>query len=245
MKRSNLLPLLILILSIVLLSFCQHLDQPKVLVFSKTAGYRHASIPYGIAAIQQIGKEHGFLVEATEDATYFQEDRLNQYVAVIFLSTTGNVLDSAQEGAFKKYINAGGGFIGVHAATDTEYDWPWYGQLVGGFFESHPETQKATLQVKNHNHPSTVDLPKQWNRTDEWYNFKNLNDGVNVLLTIDETSYKGGKNGNHHPMSWYHEFDGGRAFYTALGHTEESYKEPLFLKHLTGGILYVIGNRKL
>lgn len=141
-------------------------------------------------------------------------------------------------------MNAGGGYVGVHAASDTEYEWPWYGQLVGGYFESHPKTQNATLQVKNPNHPSTKHLPQLWTRTDEWYNFKNLNPKVNVLLTIDESSYEGGKNGSHHPMAWFHEFDGGRAFYTALGHTEASYKDPLFLKHLTGGILYVIGDKR-
>lgn len=247
MHKRNHFPLLILWVSILFFSFCRQpaADQPKVLVFSKTAGFHHASIPNGIAAIVKIGKENGFSVDTTTDALYFQEEQLKQYAAVVFLSTTGNVLNAKQEAAFKRYINAGGGFVGVHAATDTEYDWSWYGQMVGGYFESHPEIQEAALNVVNSHHPSTKDLPQKWTRTDEWYNFKNLNPNTNVLLTIDESSYKGGKNGQHHPMAWYQEFDGGRVFYTALGHTEASYQEPLFLKHLTGGILYAIGNRKL
>lgn len=244
MKRCPALHFLLILLSSLLFSFCGQPDKMKVLVFSKTAGYRHASIPNGIAAIQQIGKEQGFTVVATEDATHFRDEQLKQYAAVIFLSTTGDVLDSAQEAAFKSYITGGGGFVGIHSATDTEYEWPWFGQLVGAYFESHPETQKATLHVNNADHPSTKDLPPSWTRTDEWYNFKNLNPRINVLLTIDEGSYKGGKNGSHHPMAWYQEIEGGRAFYTALGHTEESYKEPLFLKHLTGGILYAINQKQ-
>jgi type 1 glutamine amidotransferase len=241
MKRRNSLPFLCFLFSAYSISFCKIPKHPKVLVFSKTAGYHHASIPNGIAAIQKIGREKGFAVDTTTNASFFNNEQLKQYAAVVFLSTTGNIFDTNQEAAFKQFINAGGGFIGIHAATDTEYEWNWYGQLVGGYFESHPETQKATLQVINNNHPATKDLPKQWTRIDEWYNFKNINPKLNVLLTIDESSYKGGRNGNNHPMAWHHEFDGGRVFYTALGHTEASYEEPLFLKHLTGGILYVLG----
>ncbi|HYH14867.1 MAG TPA: ThuA domain-containing protein [Flavisolibacter sp.] len=237
------IPTFLLLLSFAVFAFCQSPKQPKVLVFSKTKGYYHTSIPDGIMAIQKIGKESGFLVDTTTDATHFTDKVLKQYAAVVFLSTTGDVLDSVQEASFKRYINAGGGFMGVHAASDTEYDWGWYGQLVGGYFESHPETQKATLEVVNPNHTSTRDLPKQWTRVDEWYNFKNLNPNMKVLLTIDETTYKGGKNGDYHPMAWYHELEGGRAFYTSLGHTKESYQDPLFLKHLTGGLLYVIGDK--
>jgi len=235
---------LFLFISITLLAFCHSPNPPKVLVLSKTKGYYHTSIPDGIAAIQKIGKENGFLVDTTTDATHFKDDILKQYAAVVFLSTTGDVLDTVQEASFKRYITAGGGFMGIHAATDTEYDWGWYGQLVGGYFESHPETQKATLEVVNPHHSATKDLPQKWSRTDEWYNFKSLNPNMKVLLTIDEASYKGGKNGSHHPMAWYHESAGGRAFYTSLGHTKESYQDVLFLKHLTGGLLYVIGEKK-
>jgi cytochrome c len=205
--------------------------KPRVLVFSKTSGYRHASIPAGKAAIMKLGLENGFDVDTTENANYFTEDSLKNYSAVIFLSTTMDVLNNYQEADFERYIQAGGGFVGIHAATDTEYDWGWYARLVGANFLSHPKNQTATLNVIDQTHISTKHLPKQWQRLDEWYNFKNLNKDVKVLMTIDEKSYEGGKNGDNHPMAWYHEYDGGRAFYTALGHTEESYLEENFLKH--------------
>ncbi|MBA2328510.1 MAG: ThuA domain-containing protein, partial [Flavisolibacter sp.] len=218
--------------------------QPKVLVFSKTADFVHSSIPKGVASIQKLGIENGFEVDTTTNAEYFTEDTLKQYAAVIFLNTTGDVLNHRQEVAFERYIQAGGGFAGIHAATDTEYDWGWYTRLVGGQFASHPKEQNAILRVTNAEHAATKNLPKEWKRFDEWYNFKNLNEEVTVLLKIDESSYKGGINGSDHPMSWYHNYDGGRAFYTALGHTEESYAEPLFLQHLLGGIQYAIGENK-
>jgi type 1 glutamine amidotransferase len=243
MKQLKVTTFLILLTSIVLLSFYQPSKQPKVLVFCKTAGYHHASIPIGIAAIQKMGKENGFIVDTTTDAARFNDKQLSGYAAVIFLSTTGNVLDSIQEASFQRYIEGGGGFVGIHAASDTEYDWSWYGQLVGGYFDSHPEIQQATLTITDPNQLSTKKLPNQWTRTDEWYNFKNLSPQINVLLTIDEASYKGGKNGAFHPVAWQHRVLKGKAFYTALGHTEASYQEPLFLKHLKGGILYVLGKK--
>lgn len=216
----------------------------RILVFSKTTGFRHASIPNGKAAIQKLGKENGFEVDTTEDATLFTEDNLKKYAAVVFLNTTGDVLDYRQEAAFERFIQSGGGFAGIHSATDTEYDWIWYARLVGGNFESHPKIQQAKIQVVDKNHASTVHLPDVWERRDEWYNFKNLNRDVKVLLKIDEKSYEGGKNGEDHPMAWYHDYDGGRAFYTELGHTEESYTEANYIKHILGGILYAIGNNK-
>lgn len=221
---------------------------PKVLVFSKTKAFRHASIPAGIAAIQQLGVANNFSVDTTENANAFTEENLEQYSTVIFLSTTGDVLDAAQEAAFERYIQSGGGYVGIHAATDTEYDWGWYGKLAGGYFLSHPRgTPEADFHIKDKNHPSTEFFQETvWHRTDEMYNFKKLNPNVNVLLTIDESTYEGGQNGDNHPMAWYHEYDGGRAFYTALGHTDESYSEENYLKHLLGGIQYAIGeNLKL
>lgn len=217
---------------------------PRVLVFSKTAGYRHASIPLGISTIRNLCAANGILVDTTEAAEDFNEKNLKRYAAVVFLSTTGDVLDPRQENAFERYIQAGGGFVGVHAATDTEYSWGWFGGLVGGYFNGHPEIQDATLQVKDHNHPSTAHLGDTWQRKDEWYNFKDLNPAAKVLLTIDEHSYKGGTNGETHPMCWYHDYDGGRSWYTAGGHTAESYSEPDFLKHLMGGIKYAVGKNQ-
>ncbi|HZH37357.1 MAG TPA: ThuA domain-containing protein, partial [Flavisolibacter sp.] len=218
--------------------------KPRLLVFSRTEAFHHTSIPAGNAALLKLGKEHGFEVDTTTDNTVFREENLKQYAAVVFLSTTGNVLNSEQENAFERYIQAGGGFVGIHAATDTEYDWGWYGRLVGAYFESHPKTQDATLRVLNTNHPATAPLQAEWRRNDEWYNFKKLSKDITPLITIDEKSYEGGRLGDNHPMAWYHEYDGGRAFYTALGHTEESYAEPLFLAHLLGGIRYAIGEGK-
>jgi uncharacterized protein len=213
----------------------------KVLVFSKTNGYRHASIEEGIAAIKLLGQQNNFSVVATEDSLALNSKNLKQYKAVIFLSTTGSILGDAGEAALKQFIEAGGGFAGVHGAADCEYNRPWYVQLVGGSFESHPEQQQAKLLVKDASHPSARHLPAVWERKDEWYNFKNLNPAVTTVLTIDEGSYKGGKNGAHHPMAWYHTVGKGRAFYTALGHTNECYKEAAFLQHLLGGIQYAAG----
>ena len=219
--------------------------KPKILVFSKTTGFRHTSIEAGKNAILKLGAENGFEVDTTENSEKFVEDSLKKYAAVIFLNTTGNVLNYKQEAAFERFIQAGGGFAGIHSATDTEYDWIWYARLVGGNFESHPKIQSAKINVINKEHPSTKHLPDIWERTDEWYNFKNLNKNVTVLAKIDESSYEGGKNGDDHPMVWYHEYDGGRSFYTAFGHIEESYSDSAFLKHILGGIQYAIGNVKL
>ncbi|WP_205503954.1 ThuA domain-containing protein [Rufibacter psychrotolerans] len=213
---------------------------PALLVFYKTAGYYHTSIPTGLAALQRLGKENNFTVDTTRNAAHFTPDSLAKYQAVVFLSTTQDVLNPAQQKVFERYIQGGGGFVGIHSATDTEYDWPWYNQLVGAYFESHPEVQQATIQVVDKAHPATSMLPTHWQRTDEWYNFKSINPSVKVLATLDEATYQGGKNGTNHPIAWYHTFDGGRAFYTAGGHTKESYAEPLFLQHLLGGINYVL-----
>lgn len=216
----------------------------RVLVFSKTSGFHHSSIPAGIAAIQKLGAENNFDVDTTTSGAYFVADSLKNYAAVIFLNTTEDVLDNNQEVAFERYIQSGGGFVGVHAAADTEYDWMWYGRLVGAYFNGHPEQQEAVINVVDANNAATKHLPKQWRRKDEWYNFKKIDSGLHVLLTIDESSYKGGTNGANHPMAWYHAYDGGRAFYTELGHTEESYADPLYLKHLLAGIQYAIGDNK-
>ncbi|MDX2283209.1 MAG: ThuA domain-containing protein [Bacteroidia bacterium] len=227
-----------------------------VLVFSKTKGFRHESIGAGIDAIKQLGKEHGFGVVATEKASVFTEDSLKAFSAVIFLNTTGDVLDFRQQAHFERYIQAGGGFVGVHAATDTEYDWPWFNKLVGAYFNGHPNdpnVREGNMLLVNHNHPS-MEVFKgrtEWRRTDEFYNFRSLyhgdslKDGIVPLINIDEKSYEGGTNGDFHPMSWYHEFDGGRAFYTNFGHTKETYSEPDFLRHLLGGIQYAIGDNRV
>lgn len=220
-------------------------DGFAVLVFSRTAGYRHESIPAGVEALRALGDQDGFRVDATEDAAAFTDAGLGQYRVVVFLSTTGEVLDANGRAAFERYIRGGGNFVGIHAATDTGYEWPWYGALVGNYFKRHPVIQAATLAVVDASHPSTRHLPIRWRRTDEWYDFRNdtLADDVTVLMKIDETTYRGGRMGAVHPMAWHHDHDGGRAWYTALGHTIEAYSEPLFLEHLRGGIAWAAGTK--
>jgi type 1 glutamine amidotransferase len=208
-----------------------------VLVFTKTEGYRHKSIEKGVKTLRELGRENGFIALQTETAADFNPENLKNYRLVIFLSTTQDVLNSTQEKAFQNYIRNGGAFLGIHAAADTEYDWPWYGKLVGGYFVSHPQgTPTAKVEVIDKGHPSTAHLPDVWERTDEWYNYKNLNPDITVLMNLDESSYEGGTNGDNHPIAWYHEFDGGRAFYTGGGHTDASFDEPEFRQHLLGAI---------
>ena len=225
-------------------SGCSKSEDKRILVFSKTAGFEHESIPAGIKAIQKLGAEHDFVVDPTTQSSVFTEDNLKHYDAVVFLNTTGDVLDYKQQAEFERYIQAGGGFVGIHAAADTEYSWPWYGKLVGGYFESHPKVQAASIIVDGADHVSTAHLPEKWERTDEWYNYKDLNPDINVLARLDESSYKGGTNGENHPIAWYHEYDGGRAFYTGGGHTDESFAEPAFLEHLLQGILWAAGGEE-
>ncbi len=213
-----------------------------VLVFSKTEGFRHDSIPGGIAAIRQQGSSRGFSIDATEDAAAFTDDNLARYKAVVFLSTTGDVLNGTQQAAFERFVRGGGGFVGVHSAADTEYDWPFYGGLIGAYFASHPDIQNATIQVEDTGHPSTASLPRAWQRRDEWYNFqRNPRGAVTVLATMDERTYSGGTMSPDHPIMWSQTFQGGRAWYTAGGHTNESFSEPLFAEHLGRAIQWAAG----
>ncbi len=188
-------------------------SQPRfaVLVFSKTTGFRHDSIPYGITTIEALGAEHGFSVDSTEEAGRFTAAELARYQVVVFLCTTGDILDPDQKAAFEDFIRAGGGFAGIHSASDTEYQWAWYGRLVGAYFESHPQIQPAAVHIENPGHPSTKNLPAVWRRTDEWYNFRgNPRGAARVLATLDEATYSGGgTTGGDHPIAWCQEIDGG------------------------------------
>jgi type 1 glutamine amidotransferase len=214
----------------------------KILVFSKTAAFRHTSIPNGIAAIQALGTANNFAVDATEDAGAFTTANLAQYKAVVWLSTTGDVLNDTQQAAFQSYIRAGGGYAGVHAAADTEYTWAWYGGLVGAYFNSHPANQQATVRIEDRANPSTSHLPPTWTRTDEWYNYAtNPRANVKVLTTLDESTYSGGNMGADHPNTWCQNYDGGRSWYTGMGHLEASYTDPDFTRLLLGGIQYAAG----
>ena len=210
----------------------------RVLVFTRTEGYRHASIEVGLEALRDLGRTRAFSVEQTSEPEAFSERRLAGFDAVVFLNTTGDVLDNAQQDAFQTYVEGGGGYVGVHSAADTEYDWPWYGRLVGAYFESHPEIQEATVEVARGNAAATRDLPSPWVRADEWYNYRALPQGVAVLLRLDETSYEGGTMGAAHPIAWSHTVGEGRAFYTGLGHTAESYADDAFRSHLAGAVCW-------
>jgi cytochrome c len=219
-------------------------SEQLVLVFTKTGGFRHDSIDEGVAAVCELAGAEGIAVDHTEDAANFAAEPLSDYDAVVFLSTTGDVLNAEQQGAFEAYIQGGGGYAGIHAASDTEYDWPWYGDLVGAYFNSHPQNQNATVKVSDNIHPSTAELPQRWQRFDEWYNFRsNPRGDVHVLATLDETSYSPGAGamGEDHPTAWCQPFDGGRSWYTGGGHTAEAYSEPQFRAHILGGIQWAAG----
>lgn len=215
----------------------------RVLVFSKTAGFRHgAAITAGKKAFQELGTAHQFEVDTTESAALFTPENLKQYAAIVFLCTTGDVLDDQQQQAFQQFIKAGGGYVGLHSAADTEYDWPWFGELNGAYFKSHPKQQEAIFNIVDSTNIATRHLPKIWKRFDELYNFKWIGIDLHFLITIDENSYSGGGNGEFHPMAWHHDFEGGRGFYTALGHDEKSYNDPLYIQHIWGGLQFAMGN---
>jgi type 1 glutamine amidotransferase len=234
---------LFLLFGLVFLMIIPSLDaqESKVLIFSKTKGFRHESIEHGRAVIAEMCLNNDIAVDSTENSALFTTKNLKQYDALIFLNTTGDLFNDKEQKALVKYIRDGGGFVGIHAATDAEYDWEWYGRMAGGYFKSHPKQQKAKVNVVNKDHASTNMLPDELVRKDEWYDFKNVNPDIIVLAKLDETSYRGGKMNNNHPIVWYHEFEGGRVFYTGFGHSDESFDEPLMKEHILGGIKYAIG----
>ena len=217
------------------------LDQDRILVFSKTAGFRHSSIPAGIKCVREI-LSPAIQVDATEDASVFTLENLDRYGAVVFLSTTGDVLDEQQQAAFADYIEGGGGFVGIHAASDTEHFWPWFAQMIGAHFSGHPPVQEAVIIVEDKEHPTSSFLPDRWIRTDEWYRF-NRNprtvEGIKVLAALDESTYQGGGMNGDHPCIWWRTMGKGRCWYTAGGHTEESFSEPLFREQLRMAIVWV------
>ncbi|HWV55825.1 MAG TPA: ThuA domain-containing protein [Longimicrobiales bacterium] len=215
----------------------------QLLIFSRTAGFRHGSINVAVPAITALAEKKGVAVHATEDPAFFTDENLARFDAVIFVSTTGQFLEEAQRAAFERYIRNGGGYVGIHAASDVPAGWwPWYEGLVGATFRNHPRNQDAAVIVVDPEHVSTAMLEPRWTRYDEWYNFRALPEGVNVLLRLDTDSYEGSGHPGNHPIAWYREYDGGRAFYTGLGHTNESFTEDeAFLAHLWGGISYAAG----
>lgn len=217
----------------------------KVLVFTKTNGYRHESIEKGVEVINKLGLENGFKVIHSENSDIFTTESLKEFDLVIFLNTTEDILDDEGQRNFEMFIRNGGSFMGIHSAADTEYDWPWYGKLVGAYFKNHPNNpsiRDAEIIKEDSMHVSCKHLPDRWERTDEWYNYKEINPDINILLRLNESSYEGGEHGDNHPIAWHHEFDGGKAFYTGGGHTKASFDEIDFKQHILGGILYCLGN---
>ncbi len=245
----NRFKLLLLALAATLAASTARAEQFSVLLFSKTAGWHHESILAGVPAIRALGELHDFKVFWTDDANRVFNDReLAKYKAVIFLCTTGDVLNDQQQVAFERYIKAGGGFVGIHSASDTEYDWPWYTKMVGHMFHIHPAVQTATIQVENPNFPGMDRFAKRFLFTEEWYEFDaSRSDKLSYLLSVDEKTYppyakwgpKEGKGmGKFHPVAWFQEYDGGRAFYTALGHLPATFSDQNFMHHIYGGIYW-------
>ena len=252
MKSLRILTLFIVSLAAVLSA---RAEQFKVLLFSKTAGWHHDAINEGVTAIRQLGKLHDFDVFWTEDANRVINDKeLAKYKVVIFLLTTGDIFNDEQQAAFERYIKNGGGFVGIHSATDTEYDWAWYTKLIGYNFHIHPAPQTAVVKVEDANFPGMDRFAKRFLWTDEWYEFGPAHsDKLHFLLSVDETTYKPEANwgpnkqgkgmGAFHPISWYQEYDGGRAFYTALGHIPAAYSDANFMHHIYGGIYWAATGR--
>lgn len=216
----------------------------SLLVFTRTTGFRHDSIPEGVNAIKRIAASENLAVTHTEDPSLFTDTELRKHAVVIFLNTTGDVLNSDQEQALTRFIRSRKGWVGIHSAADTEYDWPWYGRLVGAYFKSHPRIQPANINILDNTHLSTRHLTgKIWRRTDEWYDYRAMpTPGARILLTLDRTSYEGSvMDTETHPIAWYQTIEGGRSLYTGGGHTKESYTEPDFVAHLKGAILWAGG----
>jgi type 1 glutamine amidotransferase len=209
-------------------------------VFSRTTGFRHDSIPAGIAAFRALGADSGFTVTATEDPAVFTPDGLARFRAVVFLSTSGDVLGPDQQAALEAYVRGGGGWVGVHSAADTEYDWPFYGELVGARFARHPKVQPVTVRVRDH--PVTAALPRTWRITDEPYDYRTRpGKDVQILADLDESTYSGGGMGADHPIVWTRSIDAGRSFYAGLGHPAALYADPDFRALLLGGLRYAAG----
>lgn len=229
--------------------FKSDIKDARVLVFSKTKGWRHASIPAGIAALKKLGTDNFFTVVATEDSSTFTDAQLSTFNAIVFLNTSLDVLDDNQQIAMERFIQAGGGFVGIHEATDTEWegDWFWYRRLVGAVFKSHANSpsniQSARVDVRDKHHPATENLPDSFEIADEWYNFTDWSESNKVLMTVDEKTYHGGEHGQYHPITWYHDFDGGRSFYTGIGDRAETYENPQYLTMLLGGLKYAVGGK--
>jgi type 1 glutamine amidotransferase len=215
----------------------------NILVFSKTEAFRHKSIPVGINFLKEMALKNNWKNHFTEDASVFKDSILKNYDLIVFLNTSGNILNDTQKAALKQYFARGRGFVGIHAASDTEKEWKWYTEMVGAVFKDHPKVQPASLLInKNSNHPAISTFKEKEIFNDEWYNFLNpVGKHVTVLASLDENSYEGNKMNMNHPISWCHIYDGSKVFYTGLGHTLEIYSDPRFYNHIQQAILWASG----
>jgi uncharacterized protein len=225
-------------------------DKGKVLIYSGSTGFRHDSIPAGVAAMKEIATKLGYTFDASEDPEVFTAEKLEAYKVIVFVSTTTDPKKpesewfvGARRDALVGFLKDGKGVVGIHAAGDSHYHWPWYGQMIGGYFERHPKgTPKGTQTVVDSKHPATAKLPRTITRNDEWYYYKDFNPLMHVLITVDPATIGNGEaDVNPNPVVWYHQFGGGRVFYSGLGHTSESYGEKYIIDLLTGGLKYAAG----
>tara|TARA_B000000477_G_scaffold49916_1_gene42079 strand:- start:793 stop:1533 length:741 start_codon:yes stop_codon:yes gene_type:complete len=217
---------------------CSDKNSFSVLVISETKGWVHDSIESGIDLIENIGDKNNFNVYHSDNSKVITSENLKEFNSIIFLNTTGDILSKNEQNIMEQFIKSGKGYVGVHSASDTEYEWQWYGDLVGAYFRNHSDVVDGKIFTVDNAHKITEHLNPEWNIEDEWYNFDYISDNINVLLKLDETSYEGGEHPDYHPITWYQKYDGGRSFYTALGHTTEVFKDERFIKLLEKGILY-------
>ena len=223
-------------------------EQFSVLLFTKTGGWHHESINAGVTAMKKMAERHHFKLEWHEMSSVFNDERLKSYDAIVFLNTTADILNDEQQGAMERFIQSGKGFVGIHSASDTEYEWDWYTKMVGRTFHIHPAIQTAEIDVIDRTFPGVERMPDTFLWTDEFYEFgAERIEGLNYILSIDESTYdpaadwgkvKGKGMGDFHPIAWYHEYDGGRAFYTGLGHVPATFEDKLFLEHIYGGLYW-------
>jgi cytochrome c len=246
---KRLLYFLALLPLLIFFSDCSHQSKrKKILIFSLTKGWHHTSIPKGLDFFQKLGKSKDIQVDTSTNPRRFQDHFLKDYDVVVFLNTTGDVLNRSQEVAFERYIQAGGSFLGIHSACDTEYDWPWYGKLVGAYFQNHPEIQMAKIMAAPLKGEALLEkIPASFSLEDEWYNFipESISKQSKQILSIDEKSYQGGKHPENHPMAWYQEFDGGKSFYTAIGHKDETYDNPVFAQLIHNALEWTLDHSGL
>ena len=217
---------------------CSNENDFSVLVITETDGWVHDSIEAGLELIKYLGDKNRFNVYHSDNSRVINYSNLKSIKTLIFLNTTEDILSEDEQVVMQKFIQSGKGFVGVHSASDTEYEWKWYGELVGAYFKSHPEGTTNAKIIKIENGRFSKHLNSIWEVEDEWYNFNYTNDDINVVLELDEKSYYGGENGDYHPITWYHSYDGGRSFYTGLGHLKEVYSNKMFIELLEQGILY-------